>query len=317
VTRLRWRNDPRANAAGFMLAAADGQDDLARGALDAAERELREAIDLGVQAFGARSPFLTPVRTNLARVLEPNDPDAAAVMLAASLDVDAPGWPTAIGELTVAGRGAEASALIDVGWKLYAVGRDEEALTLIRKARALAGAMPPMFAMMVNDLESEVAVARGDLATARVLNDRAFAALGPSAIPAHTAGLRVTRAEILEASGDDRAAAAEYRAALEHLDRSPEGRQFANVGIARCLFRMGEAASARKIVEDEVASGLIEPRLRPSTLLLLADLRWRAGERRSAHAAARDAAAAVQRLPALVADRKAVEVWLAAHPITD
>jgi hypothetical protein len=305
VARLRWRKDPAAAAAEAMLASAEGDDDLARGSLEAAEVELRRAVDLGVAAFDPGDPRVTRPRAALAKLLEPDEAESGPLMRATSLDADGASRSDA----------ARLSAWLDAAWKLYSYGRDEEALGFVHKARALAESGKPstMAIELLDDLEAELAVRTGDLAAARRFNERALTAMGAKPVPAHVAGLRVTQAEILEAEGKPADAAGVYRSAAADLALDRDSQQFANLGLVRCLAATGHARDARELLEHEVARGLKLPRERPRMLKLLAELRWSAGEHGSAVAAARDGLAAADQVPALTAERDAVVAWLVAH----
>ena len=315
LERLRWREDPEARACESQLALFLGRDDLLRGRLDRAESELRHSIALGIQEWGARSSMLALPRTSLARLLaNRGDADEAATLLAQSLDLDDADFAGLGTDLTSPGEGEESHAIIDAAWQLHDVGRDDQALAFVRRARAAAGPVPsPFYGLTLDDLESEIAVGRRDFARARTLNDRAIGALGAQATPSHLAGLRLTRAEILEGTGDRAGAEREYRAVIATIGDDLESRQIATVGLARCRAAAGDDAGARALLEPEVARGILEPRLAPGTLLLAAELRWRTGERASALAAARAALAHADKLPALAAEHAAIERWLAAH----
>jgi len=185
----------------------------------------------------------------------------------------------------------------------------------VRKARALVtGTSSPFLSVLLDDLEGEIAIATGDVDAARTLNQRALQGLGPHPVAAHAAALRITTAEILEHTGDCVSAAREYSAAAASITNDVEAKQIAELGQARCLVQLGDPATARKLVEAQVRTGLMHPRARPKTWRLLAELRWRDGERDAARAAAETGLAASDKLPALTADRAALRAWLAAHP---
>jgi predicted negative regulator of RcsB-dependent stress response len=171
-----------------------------------------------------------------------------------------------------------------------------------------------MFMLALDDLEGEIAFAKGDVATARRLNDQAAAMLGPNPIPEHGAGVRETTAELEEAAGDLVAAERDYRAVLPLVARSHEGDQFVRLSFARCLIKLGKLDEARTILEHEMTKPIMAPRDAPLAWLRLADLRWQHGEHTAAIDAAMIGRAYVAKLPALVADREALDHWLADHP---
>jgi tetratricopeptide (TPR) repeat protein len=212
--------------------------------------------------------------------------------------------------------GAIAIAILDIANQLHAVGRDDQALELIHQMREVPGheAMSKFFVLGIDDLEGDIMVSRGDLKAARVLNDRAFAALGPAPPAFHSAGLHASRAEIFEREGDLRGAEREYRVALAGQGSNVEVTQPVYLSLARCLDKLGEREAARTILERELARPVAEPRTAPPAWLLLAELRWQAGLHATAIEAATMASATVSKLPAVVAVRSEIDHWLATHP---
>jgi len=316
LQRLRWHHDASAPFMETYLTSIQGADDFERGRLDVAEAELRHAIALGSAAMGPRDLRLTPSRFVLGKLLVVRGlPDEAAVVSAQSLDFDGV-WVQIGAGIDGLSDGAVAVSMLDIATNLYNVGRDDQSLELVRQMRRAMTSpdASPMFTLALDDLESEIAFSKGDLATARRLNDAAAAMLGPNPIPQHSAGLRETRAEIAEAAGDLVGAEREYRAVLPYVASSHEVDQFVRLSLARCLVKLGKLDEARTILEHELTRPIMSPRDAPPAWLQLAELRWKHGQHTAAIDAAMIGRAYVAKLPALVTEREALERWLAAHP---
>ncbi|HEV7558469.1 MAG TPA: protein kinase [Kofleriaceae bacterium] len=316
LQRLRWRHDPIAPIMETYVTSIQGADDFERGRLDAAEIELRRAIKLGTAAMGPRDTRLAPSRHVLGKLLVMRGlPDEAATVLAQSLDFDGV-WVQIGGGIDGLSDGAIAVSMLDIATRLYNVGRDDQALELVRQMRRATTApnTSSMFMLALDDLESEIAFTKGDFEAARRLNDRAAAMLGPDPVPQHTAGIRETRAELEEATGDLVQAERDYRAVLPLVASSHEVDQFVHLSFARCLVKLGKLDEARTILEHEMTKPIMAPRDAPAAWLRLAELRWQHGEHTAAIDAAMIGRAYVAKLPALVADRDALDRWLADHP---
>jgi eukaryotic-like serine/threonine-protein kinase len=311
VKRLAWRHDPAALRAESSLMLTLGRDDLARDRVDVAERELKRSIEIGGVLYGSRSHYLSLARNQLASIASRRgDYDAAATLLAASIDVDDVSWSVVTGDLAAIDEGQSGQILLDAAWKLHEVGRDDRALAFARQVRAettdFEGSMGQL---ALDDLESEIALSRGDLDRARALNDRVIARFSPNAPVAHLAGLRLTRAEILENGGDLRAAEPEYRAALAGLDRDVGATQEGRLGLARCLAARGATLEARALIESLVAQRIEVPRIAPEIWLVAAQLRWTTGDHVGALIAGQTARDLVRRLPELPKLAAAIDAW--------
>ncbi len=318
VARLRWRNDPAAEHGEIMLATIYGEDSVVRGELERAEHELRRSIELGSRLLGPRSSQLARSRMSLAKLLTSvGRYDEAALVMAEALEVDEAEWAKFADGLAVLGSGDAPTAMIDAAWRLVDVGRYDQALVFAHRVRAAtpAAAMSTILEVTLDDLESEIALSRGELATARTLNARAITAMGANEPAAHVASLWGVRGEIFEASGDCKAASRDYRATLAALGRETVATQTVNLGLARCLAAEGDLRDAQRLVERLLANVIQAPRILVGGLQLAADLRWRMGQRELAHEAARAGLVALERLPALVRERHDLEAWIAAHPI--
>ncbi|MBA3501724.1 MAG: hypothetical protein H0T65_15270 [Deltaproteobacteria bacterium] len=315
VARLRWRQDSTLVGMESFLGWAVGQDALARGALDVAEREMRAAVAAGVTAFGAHDRRLPALRNGLAQVLKRlGKQDEAAVVWAQSLDTEHL-TSSSSSVARVPDLGGVPLSLVEAAWELRDVGRDAEAQAFVdRVRREMAGTTLPAFLSgTLDDLESSIALERGDLVKARTLNERALATLGATAISAHAAGFHQTRGEILEASGDCVGARAAYRDVLAVTSHHTI-EQAVRLGLARCLAKGGDLGEAAAMFDREIADGIDIARTVPTTLLAAADVHWRLGAHDKAHELAREGLRAIAKTPVLVREQAALAVWILSHP---
>jgi tetratricopeptide (TPR) repeat protein len=309
---MRWREDAMLRGVESYLAWAAGQDALARGALDAAEREMRTAVAIGIAAFGPDDRRVPILRNGLAAVLKKRGkPDEAAVNWALSLQDTA---LSSIPDAVIADIGGIPVSLVDAAWELHDVGRDVEALAFVHRARRETASAPPSIFrdITLDDLEATIAISRGDLKLARELNARAVARLGPSPVLAHVIDFYTMRGDILAAEGDCAGAAKWYRYVIEQASH-PTLLQSAKLGLARCHAALNELDDAAKLFDAELAAGIDIARERPRTKRLAADVHWRLGHRDRARTLAAEALRELGQLPALVGEHVALVRWLIAR----
>ena len=316
VARLAWREDTTHAGMKSYLAWATGQDAMARGNLDVAEREMRAALAAGITAYGARDRRVPQLRNGLANVLaKRGKPDEAAVQWSLGLQQTDDIISTTPGQ-QVPEIGGLPLSLVDAAWQLHDVGRDAEALAFVHRVRRESEGEPPSVFrdVTLDDLEAEIALARGDLAAALKFSERALARLGPNPIRAHVVDLYGLHGDILAAGGDCKGAAKWYGYVLEDTAHTTLV-QVARLGIARCLVTTNDLADAVAIFDAELAAGINVAREIPRTMRIAADVHWRLGHHDRARELARDALKQLGLLPALVDEHVAVVRWIIAKSV--